>query len=48
MIVPLYYALLFGVMCSDLRPPVQEKCRVVGVGTEEGHEGDQQAGAPPL
>jgi len=37
-----------GVPYPVLEPPTQEGHGAVGVGTEEGHEGDQQAGAPPL
>ena len=37
-----------GELCPVLEPPAQEGHGVVGVGPEEGHEDDQQAGAPPL
>ena len=39
---------LSRVVCPSLGPPVQEGCRAVGAGPEDGHKDDQKAGAPLL
>lgn len=38
----------FGVVCPDLGPPTQERCRAVGEDPEKDHEDDLRAEAPLL